>query len=81
MFSHMQHALQTKLMTRVSLRKGMHDGLKDFCWMLVNIQEHLTQISELVPLLLSAEGHHNASAAGAEGIWFSAPLLVLREGY
>ena len=81
MFSHMQHALQTKLKTRVSLRKGVHDALNDFRWMLKNIQERPTRIAELVPLLSSAEGHHDASAAGAGGIWFPAPHLAPREGY
>ena len=32
-------------------------------------------------LLLSAKGHHNASAAGAGNILFPAPHLVPREGY
>ena len=32
MFSHMQHALQTKLKTRVSLRKGVQDALNDSRW-------------------------------------------------
>ena len=81
MFSHMQHALQTKLKTRVSLRKGVHDALDDFRWMLANIQERPTRIAELVPLLSSAEGHHDASGDGAGGIWFPAPHLEPREGY
>ena len=81
MFSHMKHALQTKLKTRVSLWRGVQDALNHFRWMLANIQERPTQIGELVPLLLSAEGHHDASAAGAGGIWFPAPHVAPREGY
>jgi len=81
MFSHMQHALTNKLGTRVSLRKGVHQALEDFRWMLDNIASRPTRIGELVPLLSSAEGHHDASGAGAGGIWFPAPHLDHREGY
>ena len=81
MFSHMQHALTNKLGTRVSLRKGVHHALEDFRWMLDNIASCPTRIAELVPLLSSAEGHHDASGAGAGGIWFPAPHPDHREVY
>ncbi|EJK56345.1 hypothetical protein THAOC_23791 [Thalassiosira oceanica] len=81
LFSHMQHALATKLKGRVSLRKGVHDALDDFRWMLDNLASRPTRIAELVPLLSSAEGHHDASGTGAGGIWFPAAHLNPREGY
>ena len=38
------------------------------------------RIAELVPLLSSAEGHHDASGKGAGGVWFPADHLAPREG-
>ena len=35
---------------------------------------------ELVPLLSSAEGHHDASRKGAGGVWFPSPHLVPQDG-
>ena len=61
LFSHMQLALAKKLGARVSLRKGVHQALEDFRWMLDNISSRPTRIAELVPLLSSAEGHHDVS--------------------
>jgi hypothetical protein len=46
--------------------------LKDFRWILDNLPERPTRIAELVPLLPSALGHHDASGAGAGGVWFPA---------
>ena len=64
----MQNALTNKLGAKVLLQKRVHHALKDFWWMLNNIASRLTQIVELVPLLLSTEGHHNASGKGAGGV-------------
>ena len=81
LFSHMQHAMATKLGGRVALKRGVHDALDDFRWLLDNIASRPTRIAELVPLLSSAEGHHDASGAGAGGIWFPAAHLAPREGF
>ena len=48
--------------------------------MLRDISSRPTRIAELIPLLSSAEGHHNASAKGAGGAWFPATHLTPREG-
>ena len=81
LFSHMQLALSNKIKTRVILTKGVHDALKDFRWILHDIKSRPTRIAELIPLLASAEGHHDASGAGAGGVWFPAKQLNPRVGY
>merc|ERR1712095_224996 len=70
LFSQMQHALANQVSTRVALSKGVHQALDDFRWLLREISSRPTRIAELVPLLSSAEGHHDASRKGASGIWF-----------
>jgi len=81
LFSHMQHAMSSKLKGRVALNKGVHGALEDFRWMLKDIESRRTRIAELVPLLPSAEGHHDASGHGAGGVWFPSEHLIAREGF
>ena len=80
-FSHMQHAMSSKLKGRVALNKGVHHALDDFRWMLKDIKNRPTRIPELVPLAPSAEGHHDASGHGAGGVWFPSEHLIAREGF
>ena len=80
LFSHMQNALANKVGARVSLHKGVHQALEDFRWLLRDLSSRPTRIAELVPLLSSAEGHHDASGEGAGGVWFPADHLAPREG-
>ena len=81
LFSQMQHALTNKVKGRVNLNKGVHQAVEDFRWLLSDIVNRSTRIAELVPLLPSAEGHHDASGLGAGGVWFPAEHLVPREGF
>ena len=81
LFSHMQHALLQQKGGRLSLKKGVHAAISDFKWILRDIEARPTRIAELVPLLASAVGHHDASGAGAGGGWFPSDHLSLREGY
>ena len=81
LFSHMQLALATKIKSRVTLSRGVHDALADFRWLLNDIKNRPTRIAELVPLLASAEGHHDASGAGAGGVWFPSEHIQPRDGY
>ena len=69
LFSHLQEALTGKQNQRIALRKGVHDSIKDFKWMLRDISRRPTRIAELVPLPPSALGYHDASALGAGGVW------------
>ena len=81
LFSHMQHALLQRKKGRISLRKGVHDAVADFQWILDNLDSRSTRIAEVVPLLASAVGHHDASGTGCGGVWFPADHLNPREGY
>ena len=81
LFSHMQYALSNKIGSRVNLTKGVHSALEDFRWLLRDLQRRPTRIAEVVPLLASAEGHHDASGKGAGGVWFPAKHLAPRRGY
>ena len=81
LFSHLQHALTHRTGTRISLKKGVHQALIDFRWLLNDIASRPTRIAELVPMLSSAEGHHDASGMGAGGVWFPSPNLQPRQGF
>lgn len=70
MFSQMQLALSNKIGSRVNTNKGVHQALDDFRWMLNDIKSRPTRIAELIPLLASALGYHDASGTGAGGVWF-----------
>ena len=66
-FSRLQNALDKDSKTQVTLDKGVHQTLDNFCWMADYIAARLTHIIELVPLPPSTEGHHNATRSpGAE---------------
>ena len=69
-FSQMQKALSNCKKTRVALTKGVHQAVHDFCWMLNDITVSPTRIAELVPLLPSALGYHDASGEGAGSVWY-----------
>ena len=81
LFSHMQDVMASKVGARVALRKGVHQALEDFRWLLWDITSRPTRIAELVPMLSSAEGHHDASGEGAGGVWFPADHLAPPRGH
>ena len=81
LFGHMQHAFTTQKGSRLALKKGVHQSIQDFKWLLKNIADRPTRIAEIVPLLASALGHHDASAHGAGGVWFVADHVPNRKGY
>ena len=76
LFSQMQHTLTNKIKTQVALKKGVHQALEDFRWLICNMSSRPTGIAELVPLHSLAEGHHNASSKGAGGVWLPAAHLA-----
>jgi Reverse transcriptase (RNA-dependent DNA polymerase). len=78
LFSHLQAALAKKTGTRVPLNAEVHQALADFRWILEHITARPTRIAELVPLLPSALGYHDASGAGSGGVWFPASHLLPR---
>ena len=81
LFSALQKALQMHKGKRVSLTQDVHQALQDFRWILNNLSERPTRIAELVPLLPSALGHHDASGIGAGGVWFPAQSIQARRGH
>ncbi|GFH55146.1 hypothetical protein CTEN210_11622 [Chaetoceros tenuissimus] len=79
MFGMMQEALRSlDKRSRISLRKGVHQSIADFQWMLKDISKRPTRIAELVPLLPSALGFHDASGEGAGGVWFPSHTIGSR---
>ena len=70
LFSQMQEALTSKIGTQINLKKGVHQALDNFQWLLQDVTVRPTRIAEVVPLNPSAVGYHDASGAGAGGIWF-----------
>ena len=81
LFSHLQQALSKRAGGRVALTRDVHHALNDFRWLFHDITSRPTRLAELIPLAAAAEGHHNASGAGAGGIWFPSPTLKPREGF
>ena len=76
LFSILQLALSNSSTTgRISLKKEVHATIKDFKWMLNNISNRPTRIAEIIPLLPSAMGYHDAAGTGAGGVWFPTPEL------
>ena len=69
LFGNMQLTLSKKHSTRISLKKGLHQSLTDFEWLLDNVSKRPTWIAELIPLLPSALGPHDASKVGDGGVW------------
>jgi hypothetical protein len=78
LFSFLQTALQHQHGHRVPLTRDTHQALRDFRWIVDNLATRPTRIAELVPLLPSALGHHDASGAGAGGVWFPAQGILPR---
>ena len=75
LFSQMQEALTSQMGQRINLKKGVHQALNDFRWLLKDISKCLTQIAEVVPLNPLAIGYHDAFGKGTGGVWFWGPTL------
>lgn len=81
LFGHMKLALASHKGNCISLKKRVHQSLQDFRWLLRNISTCPTRIAELILLLTSAVGHHDASKDGAGGVWFPTNHLTPRLGH
>ena len=64
-----------KIGTCLNLKKGIHQALDDFRWLLRDINSWPTRMAEVVPLNPSAIGYHDASGIDARGVWFEGPAL------
>jgi hypothetical protein len=81
MFSRLQNALSQSDGNRIALKKGVHQALNDFKWLANDVSGRPTRLAEVIPLLSSAEGHHDASGIGAGGVWFPGSTLHPRKGF
>ena len=79
LFSQMQLALQQRFGARIALKKGVHQSLQDFKYLLDDIASRPTRIAELVPLKTSVVGHHDAAKGGAGGVWFPSETIHRRD--
>jgi hypothetical protein len=78
LFSFLQEALRHKKGTRVPITAQIHQTLADFRWIVDNLCNRPTRIAEIVPLLPSCLGFHDASGQGSGGVWFPSQGVVPR---
>ena len=69
LFSHLQAALRSRRGTRLRLSPSFHAALHDFRTLVASLGSRPTRLFELVPTTPSLIGAHDASGAGAGGIW------------
>ena len=81
MSSHLQNAFALKLGACVDLNKGVHQTLDDSQWLAKDITYQPTRIAKIVPLSPLAEGHHDESSIGVDGVWFPGMSLVPIRGH
>ncbi|KAL7535854.1 LOW QUALITY PROTEIN: hypothetical protein ACHAXR_006781 [Thalassiosira sp. AJA248-18] len=81
MFGRLQKALSDGQQSKhITLKKGVRQALDDFRWLARDLETCLTRIAELNPLSPVADGHHDASGAGAGGVWYPSDDICPREG-
>jgi hypothetical protein len=78
LFSHLQHALQTRVGTRLRLTEAFHHALNDFRWIHAQLASRPTRLYELVPTAPTLHGTHDASGSGAGGVWLPHSTAVPR---
>ena len=78
LFSHLQEALRHVKGKRINITKSIHSTLEEFRYIQATLQLRPTRLVELVPLIPSLIGHHDASALGAGGVWFPQQNILPR---
>jgi hypothetical protein len=78
LFSHLQAALDTNQDSRLRVTRGFHNALDNFCWLHYDLQSRPTCLYELVPVAPTVVGTHDASGAGAGGVWLPCSHTTLR---
>ena len=68
LFSQMQESLCHVKGKRVTLSKGVHEALADFCWLAEGVSNRPTHIYELVPLRPTVDGYQDASGYMCGGV-------------
>ncbi|KAL7527535.1 hypothetical protein ACHAXR_004575 [Thalassiosira sp. AJA248-18] len=81
MFGRLQKALSNlsneQQSRHITAKKGVHQALDDFLWLARDLETRPTRIAELIPLSPVADGHHDASGAGAGGVRYPMITSVL----
>ena len=78
LFSHLQQAIRSRQGNRLRLTPAFHRALDDFRWLHQQLHHRPTRLYELVPTAPTLVGTHDASGAGAGGIWLPEPSAIPR---
>ena len=73
LFSQMQEALCQVKGKMITLSKGVHEALADFCWLVMNVSKHPTHIYKLVLLRPTGDGYHDAPSYMCRGVELPVP--------
>ena len=73
LFIQMQEALCHVKGKKVTLSKGVHEALADFCWLVINVSKHPTHIYKLVLLRPTGDGYHDAPSYMCRGVELPVP--------
>ena len=78
LFIHMQEDLRHVKGNRVTLTKGIHHALADFCWMMQDLERYPTRLYKLVLLHPTLDSYHDASGYMCGGGVLPGPTTVPR---
>ena len=82
LFGRLQHALTNRpTKHRITLRRGVRQALDDFRWLVEDLAARPTRLAEVIPLRPVVDGHHDASGAGAGGVWWPSDQVDARRGW
>ena len=62
----------------VTLSKGIHEALADFCWLAEDVANRPTRIYKLVPLRPTVDGYHDAPGYMCGGVVLPGPTTIPR---
>ena len=78
LFSQMQEALRHFKGKMVTLSTSFHEALADFRWIAEDMKNRPTRMYELVPLLPTEYGYHDASGYMSGGVVLPGPTVIPR---
>ena len=79
LFSQIQEALCHVKGKRVTLSTGVHKALSDFKWLAEDVANRPTRMYELVPLLPTVDGDHDAYGNMCGGVVLPGPTAIPQE--
>ena len=74
----MQEALGHLKGKTVTMSKGIHEALADFCWLAEDVANRPTRIYKLVPLRPTVDGYHDAPGYMCGGVVLPGPTTIPR---